>query len=209
MNDEGGAPCRGDRPGEVAKPRIAVEIVDPDAGLDRDRYRCRLPHGGDALGDEGGLRHEGGPEAPLQHARARAAHVEVDLVVSRPLGEARAPGEVRGIVASQLDRHRVLGRIEAKRPLRVAVEQGAGRDHLRIEPRAAAEETQQVAGMPVRAPHHGGDAEPVRGEGCAHARDHSGNGREAAPGPRWDPWSGRPAGETFGRPLLADFRLAC
>ena len=179
VDDERRAARLGHRPREVAKTRVAVEVVDPDPGLDRDRYRHRVAHGRDALGDEDGPRHEGGSEAPLPHARAGATHVEVDLVVSRSLGEARTPGEAGGVAPAQLDRHRVLGRIEAKRPLGIPMEKGADRDHLGVEPRPPAEKPQQVPAVAVGAAHHGGDAEPVRAR-CrarcrlrAHVRDHS------------------------------------
>ena len=127
------------------------------------------------------------------------------LTSSYPASSARRAHRARsaGSLAPQLDRHRMLGRIEAKRPPRVTVEQGAGRDHLGIEPRAAAEDPQQVAGVPVRAPHHGGDAETVRAGGRDHAPDHNGEGEGAllsAPlrSPSWRA-AGAPAATAKGR----------
>ena len=58
---------------------FGILLVDADAALDRDRHRDRGLHGGDAIADQRGLRHQAGAEAALLHAVRRAADIEIDL----------------------------------------------------------------------------------------------------------------------------------
>src|SRR3712207_5537547 len=55
------------------------------------------------------------------HPVRRTADVEVDLVVAEVLPDARGGGEIGGVGAAELQRHRVLGGIEPEQPLPVAV----------------------------------------------------------------------------------------
>ena len=63
------------------------------------------------------------------------------------------------IGAAQLERHRMLGRVEGQEPRAVAVQHRAGRDHLGIDQRAAREQAMEEPAVPVGPFHHRGDAE--------------------------------------------------
>jgi len=51
------------------------------------------------------------------------------------------------------------GRVEGQQPLPVAVDQRAGSDHLRVQPRAARQAAPELAAEAVRPVHHGRGAE--------------------------------------------------
>src|SRR5581483_6418460 len=66
------------------------------------------------------------------------------------------------ITAAELQRERMLGGIEVemvRERMRVAMDQRTRGDHLRVQPRVARDETQEVPAVPVRPVHHGSDAE--------------------------------------------------
>src|SRR6185437_6483524 len=65
-------------------------------------------------------------------------------------------GRVR---SAELQRHRMLARIEAQQPGTVAVQHRAGGQHLGVEHGARGQGPVQDAAMPVCPVHHGGDSE--------------------------------------------------
>ncbi len=84
-------------------------------------------HGGDAVRHELRLGHQAGAEAALLHAVARAADIEIDLVVAEVLRRwRRSISEIGGITAAQLQRDRSAPpRRTPSRRSRVAVQQRA------------------------------------------------------------------------------------
>ena len=100
--------------GELVERRLRVLLVDADAALDRDRHRDRGFHRRDAVGDERRLAHQAGAEAAVLHPVGRAADVEVDLVIAEIRADARRSGEVARIGAAELQRDRMLRRLEAE-----------------------------------------------------------------------------------------------
>ncbi len=167
MDDEHLAAARGDRADEIADEAVVLVAVDPQPVLDGDGNRDGVAHRPDAIRDQRGLGHQARAEAPHLHALGRAADVEVDLVVAPALAQLRAGRERRRIAAAQLQRDRMLGRIEVEMPRDVAVQQRAGRDHLGVEPRVPRDEAQEVPAVPVGPVEHRGDAEAVRRAPCA------------------------------------------
>src|SRR3546814_12037881 len=90
-----------------------------------------------------------GAEAAALHPVARAAEVEVDLVVAARGTFARAGGEVFRLSAAELQRHRVLAGVEGQQAVAVAVQDGARRHHLGVDHRALADDSQGGPLVPV------------------------------------------------------------
>jgi hypothetical protein len=161
MDDEGPAARGRDGLDELLQEGVFLGIVDADPAFHGDRDRDGPPHGGDALGDDPGHRHQAGAEVGFLDPVGRAAAIQVDFVITGCGAEFRAAGEGIRVAPAQLQRDRVLGRIEAQETRAVAVDQGARRDHLRVQPRALRQQAQEIAVVPVRALHHWGHTEPV------------------------------------------------
>ena len=70
-----------------------------------------------------------------------------------------ASASLCGIGAAELQRDRLLERIEAEQPLALPVDHGIGNDHLGIEQCASRELAVQEPAMPVRPVHHGRDGQ--------------------------------------------------
>ena len=161
MHDEGrAAGCRDgiDKAREIS---LGVLIVNTDAAFDRDRNINGAPHGRDAARHQLRLGHKTSPEPPILHPIRRATAVEVDLVIAkaRPdLGRAR---QVVGVGAAKLQRHWMFGCIEPKQPPLIAVQDGAGGDHLSIEQRARRQQTVENPAMPVGPIHQRCNAESM------------------------------------------------
>ena len=124
--------------------------------------RDRGLHGGDAVADQRRLRHQAGAEATLLHAVGRTADIEVDLVVAEIRRDARALGELARIAAAELQRHRMLGRVEGQEPRAVAVQHRAGGDHLGIDQRPARQQAMEEPAVPVGPFHHRRDGKLSR-----------------------------------------------
>ncbi len=143
-----------DRPGQRLERLLRILIIDADPALDRDRYGDRRLHGGNAVTDQLRLGHQTRAEAALLHALGGTPDIEVDLIVAVVRDDARARGQLARIAAAQLDRDRMLGRIEGQKPGTVAVEHRAGGDHLGIDQRAAGEQTMEEPAVPIGPFHH-------------------------------------------------------
>ena len=154
MDDERPAAGRREPRDEAVQVFVAVAVVDAKPRLDRDGHVDGRDHRRDAGSDALGLEHQRGTEAARTHAVARAADVQVDLVVARVGADLRRRRELGRIAAAELQGDGMLGRRELEETRRVAVEQRACRDHLGVEPRARREEPHEVPEMPVRAVHH-------------------------------------------------------
>ena len=133
----------------------------PMPAFDRDGNAHRALHGGDALGDQLRLRHQAGAEAAVLHPVRRTADIEIDFVVAEILADFRRRREIARIRAAELQRHRMFAGIEAEQPRAVAMNDGAGRQHLRVEPRTPRHQTMEDAAMPVGPVHHRGDGKAM------------------------------------------------
>ena len=133
---------------------LRVLIVDPDAAFDRDGNRHRRLHGGDAIADQFRLGHQARAEASLLHAVRRAAGIQIDLVETGIGADARAFRQRARLGAAKLQRHRMLGRIEAQEPRAIAMQHRAGGEHFGIEERAARQQPMEEPAMPVGPFHH-------------------------------------------------------
>ena len=138
-----------------------ILIVDADPAFDGDGNFHRALHRGNAFGDQRRLRHQAGAEAAVLHPVRRTADIEIDFVVAEILADPRGGGEIARIGTAELQRHRMLAWIEAEQPPAVAMNDGAGRQHLRIKPRAPRHQTVEDAAMPVGPIHHGCDRKAI------------------------------------------------
>ena len=157
-------------------------VIEPDPVLDRHRHGNGVAHRLDAIGDDRRLRHQARAEAARLHALGRAAAIEIDLVVAPALAESRAGGELAGIAAAELQRERMLGRVEIEVVRDVAVRERPARDHLGVEARARRDEAQEEPAVPVGPVHHRRDAEAMRRDRRGERRD---TRHVAGPGPEW------------------------
>ncbi len=124
--------------------------------LDRHRDADGVAHRPHAIGNERRLGHQAGPETPGLHALGRAAAIEIDLVVAPALAKPRSVGELPRVAAAELQRDRVLGRIEIEVPRHVAMgERGRG-NHLGVEARMRGNQAQEEPAVPVGPVHHRG-----------------------------------------------------
>ena len=177
MHDEHAAARLGHGADEVAHETIVLALVDAYAVLDRDGHAHCVHHGLDTVGHKLGLVHEAGAEGPALHALARAATVEVDLVVAPLLAQARAVRQVLRLAAAQLQRHGVFRRIEAQVPRHIAMQQRARGHHLGVEQGVVRQQAVQVAAVAVGPVEHGGDGHAPRVGLCVlwHADSGGGN----------------------------------
>ena len=165
MDDDAVDPRRRDGADERREGDVRVLVVDADPAFDRDGQPRRGFQRRHAAADELRLAHQAGAEPAVLHAVGRAAAVEVDLVVAEALGDAGGLGELRRVAAAELQRERVLGRVMGEQPRPGPVDDGAGRDHLGVEQRAARQDAVEGPAMRVGPVHHGGD-------GIAGGRQH-------------------------------------
>ncbi len=159
MHDERVTTRLGHLAGEVEQLGIAVAIIDTDPGLDRDRHLDRRLHRRDTVGHQPRLGHQTGAEATRLHPVRWTADVHVDLVIAPVRAQTCTLGHLSGVRAAELERHRVLARIEAQKAHLVTVEQGARGHHLGIELGLLGDQTQKAPAMPVGPIQHGRDAE--------------------------------------------------
>src|SRR3546814_12781873 len=94
VDREGTAAGGGKRFYESLQRVVAVLLVHADAGLHRHRNVDSRDHGSNAVGHESGPGHKAGAQAAALDPAARAAEVEVDLVVAGPAPFPRAGAEV-------------------------------------------------------------------------------------------------------------------
>src|SRR5262249_54372310 len=97
----------------------------------------------------------------LLHPVGRAADVEVDLVVAEIGRDAGASRERARVRAAELERHRMLGGIEADGAGAGAGRHRAGPHPLRIDARAAREQAMKEPAMAVGPVHHRRNTEPM------------------------------------------------
>ena len=154
MHDKHRAARRMHRADEVAHKAITLVLVDANAVLHGDRHLHRIHHGLDAIGDVLGLLHQAGPKSTALHPVTGAAAVQVDFVIPPLRAQLRTAGQGGRIVATELQRHRMLFGVKAQMPLGAAVDDGAGIHHLGVQQHMATQQPVQVAAMAVRPVHH-------------------------------------------------------
>ena len=162
VDDEELAASVCNRPDEIADEPVVLVAIESESVLDRDWYRHGVAHRPDARGDELRLGHQARAEAAGLHALGRTADVQIDFVVTPAFAQRRTLRQRRRIAATQLQRDRMLGRIEVEMARHVTVQQRAGGHHLGVEPCAARDEAQEEPAVPVCPVHHRGDAQSVR-----------------------------------------------
>ena len=134
--------------------RFRILIVDADPALHRDRNAHRALHGVDALGDQRRLRHQAGAETAVLHPIRRAADIEIDFVIAEILADFGRGREITRVRAAELQRHRMFAGIETEQTLPIAMNDGAGRQHLRVKPRPPRHQAMEHAAVPVGPIHH-------------------------------------------------------
>src|SRR5262245_65461071 len=92
-----------DRAGERFKGLLRILIIDADPAFHRYWHIDCARHGGDAVADEGGLRHQTRAEAAHLHAIRGTTDIEVDLVIAELFGDARALRKLLRIAATELE----------------------------------------------------------------------------------------------------------
>lgn len=133
MHGEAAATGLGDLADEIPQGVVAVPPGDADAVLDRHRDGHGIAHRLDAVGHPLGIGHQAGADHVVLHPVAGAADVQVDLVIPRLLTQPRGGGKFGRHAAAQLQGQGMLGLVMTQESLGVAMQQGAGGDHLGIE----------------------------------------------------------------------------
>ncbi len=100
------------------------------------------------------MAHQAGADHVVLHPVAAAADVEVDLVIALRLRQARAGRQIGRVAAAQLQGQRVFAIEVAQKTLGIAMQQGAGGDHLGVEQGAAGQLAQEEAAVAVGPVHH-------------------------------------------------------
>src|SRR3954469_11675729 len=140
---------------------IVFDGVDADPVLHGHRQRRFVLDGLHALGNQTRFRHQAGAERAFLYPLARAADVEVDLVVAVALPQLCAMGEVGRLASAELERDRMLLFAEGEVPLDVAMNQRAGGDHFGVKVSPGRDLAQEIAAVPVGPVHHRRYAQPV------------------------------------------------
>src|SRR6185312_5114076 len=133
---------------------LARATHDADAHLHRHWNGDRCPHRRNTLRNPGGLPHETCAECAASDPVTGAPAVEVDLIVSRLLPCYRGNRELLRIATPELQRHRMLLRIERQEAVGIAADDRRGGDHLRIKERPWGEATQEITAVAVGPVHH-------------------------------------------------------
>ena len=145
---------------EIAHESVTRVVIQPESMFNRDRDVHRVPHGFDTIRDQARVGHQTSSEGPLLHPLGRTPAIQVDLIVAPACAKPGTVREIRRIAATELQRHRVLLRIEIQVTRQIAMQQRAGRDHLGIDTRPGCDQPMQVAGVLVGHVDHGRDAKP-------------------------------------------------
>ncbi len=150
------------RVGQGIKGFFRILIVNADAAFDRHRNRHRRLHGGNAIADPLRLRHQAGAEAAVLHAVGRAADIEIDLVIAEVGANPRRGRQRLRLAAAELQRDRVLRRIERQEPRPITMQHRAGGEHFGIEQRPPRQQPMEIAAVTVGPIHHRGDGKCSR-----------------------------------------------
>ena len=85
---------------EVHQKGIAVLIVNPDPGFDRDRNRNLIAHRFHAIGHQLCITHQAGTEHAVLYPIRWTTHIQVNLIVTALLGQTRALRQIGRITTA-------------------------------------------------------------------------------------------------------------
>ena len=159
MDDDRRRARRLDARGQREQRLARLLRVDPDAAFDGHGDGHRARHRPNALADQRRLAHQAGAEAPALHAVRRAAAVQVDLIIAEVGADAGGLRKALRVSAAQLQRERMLERVEPQQSLARPEHHRVRRHHFGIEARAARQQAMEDPAMPVRPVHHRRDGE--------------------------------------------------
>ncbi len=146
---------------EIAHEAVPFDGVDADPMLHGHRQTDGVADRPYALGDQHRIGHQAGAETSGLDTLGGTTDIEVDLVVAPRFAQPRAMRERLRVAATELEPHRMLGRIEVEMPWHVAEHERAGRDHLGVQVRARADQTKEVPTVTVGPVHHRGHAQSM------------------------------------------------
>ena len=92
----------------------------------------RSLHGRDTVCDQRRLCHQTCAEAAFLHALRRATDIEINLGIAEIRADPGAARKRAGIAATELERNRLLGRIETDQPLAIAVQPRIARSNAKL-----------------------------------------------------------------------------
>ena len=168
VHDEHAATGVGHGADKVAHEGVALFLVDADAVLHGHRHVDRIDHRLDAIGHELRLGHQAGAKRAALHALARAAAVQVDLVITPARANLRATRQIGRLAAAQLQGEWMLDLVITQVPPLAAVQQAAGGHHLGVQARLFRDQPVQVAAVLVTPIEHRRNGQAPGGHG-AHA----------------------------------------
>ena len=155
MHAEGVAAGIGHGGDEALEIGVLILIIDPDAALHRHRNLHLRLHRRHALGHQLRMAHQTGTDHVVLHAIARAADIQVHLVIAPALGDRRTLGQRLRVTATQLQRQRMLRLVVTEEALAVRIEQQCpGGHHLRVQQRTTAQHAREGAVVTGRPFHH-------------------------------------------------------
>src|SRR6185312_14111138 len=102
--------------------RPGTRTQHADAHLHGDRHAYRRAHRGDTRTDEFRLAHQAGTKSTARDPLAGTAAVEIDLIVAGLLAGPRRGGELFRLAAAELQRQRMLLRVEGQQTLAVTAQ---------------------------------------------------------------------------------------
>jgi phage tail tape-measure protein len=166
VDDEHLAAAVGNGVDEIAQLLVALHVIDTDAMLDGHGDVAGIAHRRDAVAHAPRFGHQAGTEGAVLYPVRGTAAVQVDLIEAgfrRPAGAAR---EIRGLRAAELQGDGMLSRIKRQEARTVAVDQGPGGDHFRVQPRATRQQPPEVAAVAVGPVHHWSGTHPPIAVSC-------------------------------------------
>ena len=132
MNHKHLATCVGDGSDEVTHKVVAFDFVNADPVFDGDRHGHHICHGLDAIGHQCGLVHQTCAESAALHAFARAAAIEINLVIAPLLAQACAVRQIGRLRATQLQCHRMFFGLKPQMASHIAMHQSSGCYHFGV-----------------------------------------------------------------------------
>lgn len=157
---------------EVAQIAFLIELIDTNSGLDGYRYFNRLAHCRQAITHQLGFFHQASPETTLLNPVRRTTDIEIDLAIAPLRTDTSCLCQLTRLTSTQLQGKRLLGRIEAQETIMIAMNNGAGRHHLRVQQGLLVDQTMENPAVAIGPVHHRGNAE-LMGVG-SHRGDYTG-----------------------------------
>ena len=139
--------------------------VHADAVFDSNGDLDRVLHGVEAVGNQHDFVHQTRAERAFLHARAGAAAVEVDLVVTVFFSGFGCFRQIGRVAAAQLQGDGLLAFVEHQKAVFVTVNNRAGIDHFAVKPCVAGNLAGEIAVVAVRPVEHRGNGKAAGREG--------------------------------------------